>query len=156
MHCPTVIKMDKLIILPTEQSHLDKIFEIEAICFSSPWSKKSFADGMANKDIQSYFTALYNGEVVGYICLFHLFEESELLNIAVSPNYRKLRIGQSLIDFMFNYLKTKNISRVTLEVRESNVPAKNLYIKNGFTPIRIRKNYYTSPIENGIVMEKHL
>ena len=148
--------MDKLIILPTDQSHLDRITEIESICFSSPWSKKSFTEGMANKDIQSYFTALYNGEVVGYICIFHLFEEGELLNIAVSPDYRKHKIGQSLIDFMFNYLKAKNVSRITLEVRESNIPAKKLYKKNGFIPLGIRKNYYTAPIENAIVMEKHL
>lgn len=148
--------MDKLIIVPTEESHLDKIAEIESICFSSPWSRKSFADGMANCDIQSYFTAIFDGVIVGYICLFHIFEDGELLNIAVSPEYRKMGIAQSLIDRMVEYLKQKNVNRITLEVRKSNVAAKSLYEKNGFKQFAVRKNYYTDPFEDGIIMEKHI
>ena len=146
--------MNNINIIPTTEKHLDKITEIEALCFSTPWSRKSFADSMANNNVISLFTATLNNEVVGYICMFHLFEEGELLNIAVSPDYRKRGIAQQLINKMFEIFKQKNVTRITLEVRESNVNAKNLYLKNGFNPIGIRKNYYTSPLENGIVMEK--
>ena len=78
------------------------------------------------------------------------------MNIAVSPDYRKQGIAQQLINKMFELFKQKDITRITLEVRESNNSAKNLYIKNGFKAIGIRKNYYTFPTENGIVMEKLL
>lgn len=148
--------MNNINIIPTTEKHLDKITEIEALCFSTPWSRKSFADSMANNNVISLFTATLNNEVVGYICMFHLFEEGELLNIAVSPDFRKRGIAQQLINKMFEIFKQKNVTRITLEVRESNVNAKNLYLKNGFKPIGIRKNYYTLPLENGIVMEKHL
>ncbi len=148
--------MTGLVITPMEITHLDIITEIESLCFSTPWSRKSFEEGLANSFTQSYFTAILNNEIVGYICLFHLFEEGELLNIAVDPSKRGLGIGQLLIETMFTYLKTKNVSRITLEVRESNTAAKNLYIKNGFTPIAVRKNYYSFPLENGIVMETHI
>ena len=146
--------MNNVNIIPTTEEHLDRIAEIEALCFSTPWSRKSFADSMANEQVISLFTATLNNEIVGYICLFHLFEEGELLNIAVCPNYRKRGIAQQLINKMFELFKQKDITRITLEVRESNNNAKNLYLKNGFKPIGIRKNYYTSPLENGIVMEK--
>ncbi len=148
--------MTKLEIIPTTTEHLDRIVEIEALCFTTPWSRKSFADSMANEHIISFFTATVNGDIAGYICVFHLFEEGELLNIAVSPDYRKRGLGQALMNKMYDCLKLKNITRITLEVRESNTNAKNLYLKNGFKPIGVRRNYYTSPTENGIVMEKHL
>ncbi len=148
--------MNNLHIIPTTEEHLDQISEIEALCFSTPWSRKSFADSMANSNVITLFTATLENEIVGYICLFHLFEEGELLNIAVSPDYRKRGIAQKLINKMFEIFKQKDITRITLEVRESNTNAKNLYLKNGFKPIGIRKNYYTSPLENGIVMENIL
>lgn len=148
--------MDGLIVTPMTADHLDAVTEMERVCFSTPWSRKSFEDGLANTFTQSYFTALLGGEVVGYMCLFHLFEEGELLNIAVSPEKRGLGIGKAMMDTMFSYLKNKNVSRITLEVRESNTAAKSLYTRSGFAPIAIRKNYYTAPLENGIVMETHV
>ncbi len=148
--------MHNINIIPTTEEHLDKIAEFEALCFSTPWSRKSFADSMANEQVISLFTATVDNKIVGYICLFHLFEEGELLNIAVSPDYRKRGIAQEMINKMFDIFKQKSVTRITLEVRESNENAKNLYLKNGFKPIGIRKNYYTSPLENGIVMEKNI
>lgn len=148
--------MKDLCITPMLPDHLDCVEEIERLCFSTPWSKKSFEEGLSNSFTQSYFTAILDGQTVGYICLFHLFEEGELLNIAVDPAKRGMGIGQAMIDMMMGYLKGKNVSRITLEVRESNTAAKNLYTKNGFSPIAVRKNYYTSPLENGIVMETHI
>ena len=148
--------MNNVNIIPTTEEHLDKIAEIETLCFSTPWSRKSFADSMANNKVITLFTATLDNQIAGYICLFHLFEEGELLNIAVKPDFRKRGIAQQLINKMFELFKQKDVTRITLEVRESNTNAKNLYLKNGFKPIGIRKNYYTSPLENGIVMEKIL
>jgi ribosomal-protein-alanine N-acetyltransferase len=65
-------------------------------------------------------------------------------------------IAQKLMDSMYSFMKEKNVARLLLEVRESNEPAKNLYIKNGFSPIAVRKNYYTKPTENAVVMEKYI
>ena len=148
--------MTDIIIIPTEEAHIDAITAIEALCFSSPWSADSFRYSLSSRDTQSCFTALNNGEVVGYIFLFHLFEEGELLNIATRPDMRKRGIAQMLIDRMHEVMREKNVERITLEVRESNVAAKSLYEKNGFSPIAIRKNYYTRPLEDGIVMEKRI
>lgn len=148
--------MNDTVIVNTIDSHLEKIAEIEAKCFSDPWSKQSFADGMKNENVQTYFTALKNETVVGYVCIFHIFEDGEILNIAVDPEFRKMGIAKMLLDRAFEFLKENKVTRVTLEVRESNTAARCLYEKNGFLPIGIRKNYYHAPTENGIVMEKTL
>ena len=148
--------MNNLTVVPTVYDHLDKITDIEKDCFSNPWSRASFEASLAADKLQTCLTALLDGEAAGYICIFHLFEEGELLNIAVSPKYRRLGIAQRLIDEMLTLLKTKNVERVTLEVRQSNASARSLYEKNGFLPIAVRKNYYTNPFEDGIVMEKRL
>lgn len=148
--------MSEITIVKTEQSHLDEICKIENMCFSSPWSKNSFQFGLDNPNTQSYYSAIIDNKIVGYICIFHLFEEGELLNIAVNPEFRGMGIAQKLMDKMFETLKTKNVSRITLEVRESNTPAISLYTKNGFVPFAVRKNYYSKPTEDGIVMEKHI
>ena len=146
--------MSKTDIVITDESHLDSIAEIEKVCFSNPWSRKSFADGMTNPDVQTYFTAITDGEISGYICIFHIFEDGDLLNIAVHPKYRRQGIAQMLMNKMFELLKEKGTERVTLEVRSSNFSAQSLYKKNGFKPMAIRKNYYSDPTEDGIVMEK--
>ena len=148
--------MDDLIIIPTEESHISAISAIEAACFSTPWSADSFRYSVNSKDTQSCFTAVKNNDIVGYICLFHLFEEGELLNIATRPDMRKTGIAQKMIDKMIEVMKQRSVERITLEVRTSNIAARSLYEKNGFAPIAIRKNYYSSPLEDGIVMEKHI
>ena len=148
--------MSDVTVIPTEYSHLDKIAEIEQKCFSNPWSKQSFADGMNNQNTQKYFTAILDDKIVGYICIFHIFEDGELLNVAVDPEYRKQGIGQTLLDKMFEYLKDTEVNRISLEVRESNISARQLYLKNGFRPTGVRKNYYSAPREDGIIMEKIL
>ena len=148
--------MTDLAIVPTLPSHLDAILEIEKQCFSTPWSKNSFASGLTAPNLQSCFTALHGDRIAGYVCIFHLFEEGEILNVAVSPTFRRSGIGQALLDRAFTCLKEKGAERVTLVVRKSNEAAKNLYLKNGFSPIAVRKNYYSAPTEDGIVMEKHL
>ena len=148
--------MNKLDIIPMTTQHLDKVSLIESVCFSNPWSKDAFKYGLENNNLHTYLTAIYDGEIVGYICLFHIFEDGEILNVATSPEYRQRGIAQSLLNKAFELFAHKDVTRVTLEVRPSNRAAHTLYIKNGFHPIAVRKNYYTLPTEDGLVMEKTL
>lgn len=148
--------MQSLTVTQTTPDHIDSILDIEKLSFSNPWSRESFASTLKRPDTNTVLTALENGVPIGYVCLFHLFEEGEILNIAVHPEHRKNGVAQTLIDRAFELFKGKNVNRVTLEVRVSNENAKRLYIKNGFEQFLIRKNYYTSPAEDGIIMQKNL
>ncbi len=142
-------------IVPMTEKHLDRVLEIENLCFSSPWNKASFVSGM-NTNFQKYYSAIYDGNIVGYIVIMHLFEAGEILNIATTPHMQKNGIAQKLMDYSLDYMKKNGVSRVTLEVRASNVPARHLYQKTGFSEFSIRKNYYSSPFEDGIMMEKNI
>lgn len=147
--------MSDVVIIPMEEKHVGNAAYIEAKCFSTPWTQQSFSLALSAANNQSY-VALFDGKVVGYIVMLHCLDEGELLNIAVSPDMRNMGIAQKLMDSMYSFMKEKNVARLLLEVRESNAPAKNLYIKNGFSPIAVRKNYYTKPTENAVVMEKYI
>jgi len=145
--------MERIFIRQMTEDDLPRVVEIEKSCFSDPWSIQSFAEGM-NNTYQKYFVAEADGEIFGYIALFHIFEEGEILNLATLPTERNKGIGSKLIEYSFDLLKKLDVSRVTLEVRRSNERARSLYEKFGFSPISVRKNYYTFPLEDGIVMEK--
>ena len=93
------------------------------------------------------------GEIVGYACGTSLFEDSELLRIAVLPEKRKGGLGTELLLALIAEAKEKGAEKMFLEVREGNTPALKLYEKHGFTPIRVRKNYYADG-ENGVEMVK--
>lgn len=79
------------------------------------------------------------------------FDDADLCRIAISEKYRRNHIADNLLENALNKLKEKGIKRVLLEVRESNEPAISLYKKYGFEQIGIRKNYYSEPVENGLV-----
>lgn len=148
--------MNEIIITPMEAFHLQAVCEIEAAAFSTPWSQNMFSMSIADADNQSCFVALFDKKVVGYIVLLHCFEDGELLNIATAPEMRNMGIAKKLMDKMLSFMKEKNVTRILLEVRESNTPAKTLYEKYGFSRIGVRKNYYSKPTENAVVMEKHI
>ena len=139
-----------------EEKYLDEIVEIENLSFSTPWSRVAFRECLNNGEVLSCFVTLIDNAVVGYMCLSHVYEDGELLNIAVSPNHRKQGLGGLMLDYMTEYLREKQVERILLEVRMSNNSARSLYTSKGFSPIGIRKKYYKAPTEDGIVMEKHI
>lgn len=147
--------MERIFIKQMTEEDLPSVVEIEKLCFSDPWSKQSFAEGIKN-GYQKYFVASQSEKVIGYIALFHIFEEGEVLNLATLPTERNKGIASKLLDYSFDLLKALGVTRVTLEVRKSNQAARNLYEKYGFSQISIRKNYYSLPLEDGIIMEKHI
>ena len=148
--------MNNIVVAPMEASHLSAVANIEQLSFSTPWTENMFSLSLGDTNNQNCFVALLGEKVVGYIILLHCFEDGELLNIATSPEMRKNGIAKKLMDKMISVMKEKNVTRILLEVRESNVPAKTLYENYGFSEIAVRKNYYTKPLENAIVMEKHI
>ena len=84
-----------------------------------------------------------------------VFHEGDITNVAVHPDYRKQGVGNLLIDNLITLCKENNINSLTLEVRESNIPAQSLYKKHGFKEEGVRKNFYNNPKENAIIMWKY-
>lgn len=135
-------------------SHLDRVSEIEKMCFSHPWSRQSLESEFTN-DTSVFFAATENDDVIGYIGASVVLDEGYIFNIAVDENHRCKGVGSALVDSLVTYGKKNNLSFLTLEVRQSNISAMSLYSKFGFIKVGERKDYYSQPKENAILMTKY-
>jgi len=145
--------MKSVLVRSMRYNDIDQIAEIEKKCFSLPWSKKSFEQELLNE--HSYYEcAEENGIVVGYMGMWKILDECHITNVAVLPEYRNKGIAAMLIEKIIEVCKCSEIIGMTLEVRESNLPAINLYKKFGFYSAGKRPNYYQRPVEAAIIMWK--
>lgn len=135
--------------------HLDDVYIIETECFSHPWSKQSLEEEL-NNETSLFLVAKEENEVIGYIGMSIVIDEGYIFNVAVRKNHRNKGVATALINELVTYGKKNNFSFITLEVRESNLPAISLYSKFGFIKAGERKNYYSNPKENAILMTKYL
>lgn len=132
---------------------IESVFEIEKSIFSIPWSKKSFESSISSKDT-IYIVTTIDEKIVGYLGIYILGDQSDISNVCVHKDYRRMHIAEVMLSYIFDRAKSNNVKEITLEVRESNVAAISLYEKMGFKEIGIRKNYYQKPLENGLLMWK--
>lgn len=130
---------------------IPEIAVIEKEAFSDPWSENSLTSYVGES--LSIFLAAEdeNGKLVGYIIGESDGRASSVEKIAVAQSARRQGVGTALLNEFISEL-IRNVESVTLEVRESNTAAQKLYEAFGFKTAGIRKNLYSSPQENGIVM----
>ena len=137
-----------------EEKDLDFIAQAEERCFSDPWSKDSLAAAMKSPFIHCFLIE-EGGQVCGYACLFVLFEEAEVQNIAVDIPFRKQGYGDKLLAFLHDFAKEQGAEISFLEVRVSNAAAIGLYRKHGYEIYGERSRYYPDG-ESAYVMRKSL
>ena len=127
------------------------VSELERICFSDPWSLESVKEGLVSS-LDTWLVLKEGGGLLGY-CIFRIIAgEGELLRIAVHPEYRGRGLSKKLMDRLVENSRKKEVMSLSLEVRESNNKARNLYRSYGFKEETIRKNYYRDPQENAVIM----
>ena len=143
-----------LIIRGMTSYDLDAVLNIEQASFSTPWCRDHFEHEItAPHSFPS--VAEYNGMVVGYVCLMSLFEEAQILDIAVGPEQRGRGIAQLLMDHAVAVAREKEAELLALEVRASNRVAIALYERCGFVRTGIRLNYYEGR-DDAVLMEMSL
>ena len=135
------------------RDHVCQIAELEKLCFNDPWSENSIASELDNR-LSSWLVSLDEDKVVGYVGSQTVLGETDMMNIAVHPDYRGRRIATELIEALIDVLSKQGSHSLMLEVRASNDPAKTLYAKLGFDPVGIRKNYYRNPKEDALILRK--
>lgn len=133
--------------------HIPQIALLEKECFSQPWSEAALAEELANGN--SHFLVAVSDTVAGYIGVQEICGEAYITNVAVFENCRKSGVGRALLRAACDGAKSRNCEFITLEVRESNAPAIALYKSEGFEKAGIRKNFYSSPTENGVIYTKY-
>ena len=126
--------------------YIEQIFNLEKEIFKNSAFSKSYLNTLIKGDNSFIYIYLIDDKVCGYLIILDSIDVYEILAIATVEEYRNKGIAQELL----NKIKIKNIF---LEVRESNQTAINFYKKNKFKEISIRKNYYSEPTENAIIMK---
>ena len=124
--------------------------QIEESALTTAWSEKQIEETLGNENAL-YLVAKEDGNIVGIASAYNVLGDAEILNIAVKEEYRGRKIGKLLLNSLIGELKSRNASRITLEVAEDNERAISLYEKNGFEPVYRRKNFYRG--KDAIVME---
>lgn len=130
-----------------------QVAAIEKANFSVPWSLESFCESM-KLEHTIYLVAEENENIMGYCGMYRVFNEGEIVNVAVAEAYRRKKVASQLLEQLFVESSELKVDNFFLEVRESNQPAIQLYKKLGFTEAGIRKNFYEKPRENAIFMWK--
>jgi ribosomal-protein-alanine N-acetyltransferase len=139
---------------------LSRILEIERLAFPAPWTLASFKRELT-LPFSRVIVAISDDEtsnrgmpttISGFLCRWLIADECHVLNIAVHPDARRAGIGGLLMSAAIVEAKAEGALLVTLEVRRSNLAARQLYRKFEFEERRLRKNYY-GPGEDAIIME---
>jgi ribosomal-protein-alanine N-acetyltransferase len=130
---------------------IDEVLEIERASFTTPWSETSFFNEIKNPRSISK-VARRGGRIVGYLCASRIIDEGHILTFAVHPDFRMIGIASALIRDILEQLKGEGCRFVFLEVRASNSRARRMYERFGFRELGVRKDYYLTPVEDGIVM----
>ncbi|WP_423408784.1 ribosomal protein S18-alanine N-acetyltransferase [Heyndrickxia sp. MSNUG] len=131
---------------------LDDVIEVEIHSFATPWSREAFYNELTKNQFAHYLVAEVDEKVVGYCGVWIIVDEAHITNIALLPDYRGMKLGESLMGRIIEIARESGAIRITLEVRVSNEIAQNLYRKFGFEEGALRKQYYTDNMEDALVM----
>ena len=142
-----------MILCEMKPEHIAQVAQLEKLCFSDPWSEKSIASELENT-LALWLVALDGETVAGYIGSQTVMDETDMMNVAVHPDYRRKGIGEMLVTGLVEALKEQGSHCLTLEVRASNIPAQNLYEKLGFAQVGKRPRYYRNPKEDAYILRK--
>ena len=123
------------------REHILAVAEIEKEAFGAENAQKTLEKELENK-ISAYFVLKKDNEIIGYIGIWNLCGEGDIINIAVKKGFRRKGAGGALMDYSIKYCRENDISALNLEVRESNFSAREFYKKHGFKEVGERKRYY--------------
>ena len=148
--------MKQVKIVPMAAEHLDRLEQLERMCFSRPWSKKMLAEELDNQ-CAAFLVAVEpeTEKAVGYAGLLVVADEGYITNVAVDPSCRRQGVAAQLLQGFDNFAKGNHLAFLTLEVRPSNAAAIALYEGFGFREVGRRRNYYDLPKEDALILTKY-
>lgn len=134
-----------MIVSKVKKEDLRKIVFLEKELEFDKWSENSIFSEIDNDD---FLVLKINDDIIGYIIAYKEYEDYYISKVVIAKEYRNKGFATILLNKFIEKINT----RITLEVRESNEIAINLYKKFNFNIVGIRRNMYQNPNENGIVM----
>ena len=131
---------------------IEYVSRLERRCYTLPWNSSAYVTEIGNPSAYYTVAAEESGVVIGYAGMWVIMDEAHLTTIAVEPSCRGRKIGERLLLDLMEEGMARGAGRATLEVRQNNKVAHNLYLKYGFEDVAVRKNYYSDNGENAIIM----
>lgn len=132
------------------KEYIKDVADIEKACFSKPWNEISIAAELKN-EFSRFYVAVEDGKAVGFVGLYALSGEADIVRVGVLPQYRNRGIARAVLKKSLEHID----GDVFLDVRESNTAAISLYRSLGFYDTGVRKNYYSDPEENAVLMKRN-
>jgi len=131
---------------------LADILSIEKKVFKHPWSKEQLSWELNSQPTAENYVMIARGNIIGYLFSHVVDDDVQILNIAIDIPFQHKGYGEQLLSYFLDQFNT-DIS-IHLEVRKSNFPAINLYLKFGFHETGTRKGYYADG-EDAIIMQRY-
>jgi ribosomal-protein-alanine N-acetyltransferase len=132
---------------------IDYVIELERESFSKPWTRDMYVAELSNRDVSSLYLAKDAArQPIGFCCFWRIVDELHINNLAVTPQMRRRGLGTALLLRALDEGYLLGARRALLEVRQSNVAARRLYEALGFRPNGVRREYYTQPVEDALML----
>jgi ribosomal-protein-alanine N-acetyltransferase len=132
---------------------LEGVLEVEGESFTNPWTREMYTWELANRSVCHIFIVrTADCPVAGFCACWLVFDEIHINNVAIRPAFRSRGMGTALLQHVLDEGRRLGARRATLEVRASNTGARRLYERLGFYVAGTRRNYYTNPVEDALIL----
>jgi ribosomal-protein-alanine N-acetyltransferase len=132
---------------------IDEVLAVERASFTNPWTREMYLSELQNEGVSFLFVARDDGgALIGFCSFWRVFEELHINNLAVDPGHRRQGVAASLLTHVLAEAPRLGATRALLEVRRSNSEARRLYERFGFSVAGTRRNYYSQPVEDALVL----
>jgi len=150
-----VLPGDAPALRPMREHDLTRVIDIEQRAYEFPWTLGIFTDCL--RAGYCCWTLELAERVVGYGIMVVTLDEAHILNLCIDPAYQRRGFAQIMLDQLVNLAMRHRASMVFLEVRPSNLPARQLYARNGFAQIAVRRGYYPARVgrEDAFVLSRN-
>ncbi|MCL2545837.1 MAG: ribosomal protein S18-alanine N-acetyltransferase [Oscillospiraceae bacterium] len=142
-------------IIPMELCHIDRIAVLEVECFALPFSKPLLLQELENPNAL-YLVDCLDDIIRGYVGLNFVLDEGHITTLTTAPLFRRQGIASRLLKRQIILAKTLGLQQLHLEVRDSNIAARKLYLRHDFAEVGRRAGYYTEPKEDAVLMTLEL
>ena len=134
---------------------LEGVIEVEVVSFTNPWTRDMYSRELQNRSVCHILVVRHEEcRVAGFCAFWLVFDEMHINNLALRPQFRAQGIGTALLRHAIAVARDLGATRATLEVRASNDAARRLYARLGFYVAGTRRNYYTNPVEDALILWK--
>lgn len=143
-------------VVPAVPGDGAELARLEAACFAHPRSETALREEIGQPERYLLLACKWQGQLEGYVGLEYVLDEGYITDLAVFPRYRRHGVGTALLRELERRGRELGLRFLTLEVRPSNAAALGLYRAMGYWEAGRRRDFYTDPREDALLLTKYL